>query len=160
MPPMNHQTTQHAWVSRHLMLSCSQAPWPEPRTLIPSSQTACIDWLPLNTTSRGDMGRPSLYICQEWGSATIALGANCTHMACDTYHMVSARHFWNFPGYCLLTPLLSPKEKKCNVCMYVNAPKAKICTGRAVGGKCMVACIHVLDTAFAGPRFAALAYRL
>ena len=75
---------QHAWVLCHLMLSCSQAPCPEPRTLIPSSQTACIDWLPLYTTSRGEMGRPSLYICQEWGSATVELGANCTHMACDT----------------------------------------------------------------------------
>ncbi len=85
MPPTNHQINQHAWVSCHLMLSCSQAPCREPRTLIPSSQTACIDWLPLYTTSRGDMGRPSLYICQEWGSATVELGANCTHMACDTY---------------------------------------------------------------------------
>ncbi len=28
-------------------------------------------------------------------------------------------HSQNSPSYCLLTPLLSPKDKKCNVCMYV-----------------------------------------
>ncbi len=27
-------------------------------------------------------------------------------------------HSQNSPSYCLLTPLFSPKDKKCNVCMY------------------------------------------
>ena len=69
-----------------LMLSCSQAPLPAPLTLMPSSLTACVEWLPLYTTSRGDMGLPSLYICQDAASATSAEGANWTHMACSTHH--------------------------------------------------------------------------
>lgn len=34
-------------------------------TLTPSSLTACSDWLPLKTTSMGEMGWPSLYSRQE-----------------------------------------------------------------------------------------------
>ena len=72
------------------MFNCSQGPSPDPLTLMPSSQTACMDWLPLYSTSKGEMGRPSLYICQDGGSATAGLGANCTHMA--WYHTQMYSH--------------------------------------------------------------------
>ena len=37
-------------VRARLMLSCSQAADPRPRTEMPSSPTACSDWLPLRMT--------------------------------------------------------------------------------------------------------------
>lgn len=69
------------------MLSCSQLPLPTPLTLMPSSDTACRERLPLYTTSSGEMGWPNLYICHDSGSATSVLGANWTHMACNLKRM-------------------------------------------------------------------------
>ncbi len=39
--------------------------------------------------------------------------------SCD-WGVVIQGHCQSLPSCCLLTPLLSPKDKKCNVCMYVR----------------------------------------
>ena len=67
----------------HLMLSCSFRPPSWPCTEIPSSPTACMDWLPLRTTSRGDMGDPSFHMRQEATSAVAASGCQSTQRACS-----------------------------------------------------------------------------
>ena len=43
-------------------------------------------------TSRGEIGRPSLYICQVEMSVTSVCGENCTHTACSTSALFGLTH--------------------------------------------------------------------
>ena len=57
-------------------------------------------------TSRGDIGRPSLYICHVEMSVTSVSGENCTHTACSTRALFDLKH---------LSPELSsvPDTRRC-----------------------------------------------
>ena len=43
-------------------------------------------------TSRGEIGRPSLYICHVEMSVTSVFGENCTHTACSTCALFDLTH--------------------------------------------------------------------
>ena len=66
-------------------------------------------------TSRGEMGRPSLYICHVEMSVTSTSGANCTHTACRHTPGPSG---W-LPASCLsqLGQCVSALSQRCYLCM-------------------------------------------
>ncbi len=66
-PALHRQATPHepALLRRRSHRMCRRVAPSALSTLTPSSPTACIAWLPLSTTSSGEMGWPSLYSRHE-----------------------------------------------------------------------------------------------
>ena len=75
-------------------------------------------------TSRGDMGRPSLYICHVEMSVTSASGANCTHTACR--HMPGPSGWLSVSVLSQLGRCVSALSQRCYLCM-VGAALCLVC---------------------------------
>ena len=66
-------------------------------------------------TSRGEMGRPSLYICHVEMSVTSTSGANCTHTACR--HMPGPSGWLPVSVLSQLGQSVSALSQRCHLCM-------------------------------------------